>query len=72
MIRDPIEQETEYVEFLKKRIQSDNYKNNVSKENFKKTKQKYDKAKLKLKMIIEGVWTQMSVVLKIDTIDIGL
>jgi CRISPR/Cas system-associated endoribonuclease Cas2 len=40
-----------YVEFLKKRIQSSNFKNNVTKEEFEKTKKKYDKAKLKLKFM---------------------
>lgn len=48
--------EEEYVAFLQKRIQSANYKDKVSKEEFKKTKEKYSKAKLKLKMMKEGVW----------------
>jgi len=51
---DPIEQEEKYVEFLRKRVQSDNYKANVSKEEFEKTKKKYDKAKLKLKFLKLG------------------
>ena len=50
---DPIEQEEKYVEFLRKRVQSENYKANVSKEELKKTKAKYDKAKLKLKFLRE-------------------
>lgn len=45
------EHEEKYVEFLKKRLASDNFKANVSKEEYEKTKQKYDKAKLKLKMM---------------------
>jgi len=44
-----LEEHIKYIEFLKKRIQSKNYKNNVSKEEFQKTKLKYDKAKLILK-----------------------
>ena len=48
-----MEHEEKYLEFLRKRVQSDNYKNNVSEEEFKKTKAKYDKAKLKLKMMKE-------------------
>lgn len=40
----------EYVEFLKKRLDSTNYKNNVTKEEYQKTKEKYDKAKLVLKL----------------------
>jgi hypothetical protein len=51
--RDPIEQEEAYVEFLKKRIQSKNYKDSVSSEEFEKEKRKYDKAKLKLKFLRE-------------------
>jgi len=52
----PIEREEQYVAFLKKRLASKNYKANVSEEEFEKTKRKYDKAKLKLKMMKQGVW----------------
>lgn len=41
----------EYLEFLKKRIESQNYKNNVTKEEYEKTKAKYDKAKLVYKLM---------------------
>lgn len=41
----------QYIEFLKKRLESKNYKNNVSKEEFDKTKEKYEKAKLRLKIL---------------------
>jgi hypothetical protein len=51
-----LEHEEKYVELLRKRIQSKNFKENVSKEEFDKTKRKYDKAKLKLKMMREGTW----------------
>lgn len=47
-----LEKHHEYVEFLKKRVFSENYKTNVSTEEFVKTKAKYDKAKLKLKYLI--------------------
>lgn len=46
-----IEFEEKYVEFLQKRLASKNFKENVSKEEYDKTKYKYDKAKLKLKML---------------------
>ena len=49
------EHEIRYVEFLKKRLASDNFKANASKEELDKTKKQYDKAKLKLKMMKEGV-----------------
>jgi hypothetical protein len=52
--RDPIKEHEEFVEFLKKRVQSKNYKENVSKEEYDKTKAKYDKAKLKLKFMKES------------------
>ncbi len=44
-----LKQEEDYVAFLKKRIDSKNYKNSVSEEEYQKTLAKYDKAKLKLK-----------------------
>jgi hypothetical protein len=44
-------QETQYLEFLKKRLASKNYKANVSAEEYDKTKQKYDKAKFRLKIL---------------------
>ena len=47
--------EGKYVEFLKKRLNSDNFKQNVSKEEYEKTKKKYDKAKLKLNMMKKGM-----------------
>jgi hypothetical protein len=46
-----IEKHKEYVEFLRKRVQSENFKNNTSKEEYEKTLQKYDKAKLVLKIM---------------------
>lgn len=50
---DKIAHEERYVDFLRKKVQSKNYKNNVPKEEFDKTKLKYDKAKLKLRMLKE-------------------
>lgn len=50
---DLVKQEEDYVAFLKKRLDSDNFKKNVSQEEYDKTKQKYDKAKLKLKFLKE-------------------
>lgn len=46
-----LERYKEYVEFLRKRVFSENYKSNVSEEEYKKTRGKYDKAKLKLKFM---------------------
>ena len=46
-----IRHEEDYVDFLKKRLGSKNFKNNVSEEEFNKTQQKYDKAKLKLRLL---------------------
>lgn len=40
----------QYAEFLKKRLESKNYKANVSPEEFAKTKAKYDKVKLRIKL----------------------
>ncbi len=44
-------EEEEYLKFLKKRLDSDNYKENVTQEEYQKTRAKYDKAKLKLKFL---------------------
>lgn len=46
-----IEREEEYVEFLKRRLNSDNYKANVDKEEYELTKKKYEKAKFKLRVL---------------------
>ena len=51
---DKIRHEEEFIAFLRKRLDSDNYKNNVTPEEYEKTKQKYDKAKLKLKFLKES------------------
>lgn len=40
-----------YIEFLKKRLNSENYQKRVSKEEYAKEKDKYDKAKLKMKLL---------------------
>lgn len=46
-----IEHEENYVAFLKKRLESTNFKENVSPEEYALTKEKYDKAKFKLKLL---------------------
>jgi len=48
---DPIKHETEYVELLKKRLNSDHFKENSTEAEIEMTKKKYDKAKLKLRML---------------------
>lgn len=44
-------EEEAYMVFLKKRLDSSNYKNSVSTEEYEKTKQKYEKVKLKLRLL---------------------
>lgn len=44
-------QEEDYMKFLKKQLDSKNYKSAVSKEEYAKTQAKYDKVKLKLRLI---------------------
>jgi len=46
-----IAHEEKYVEFLKKRLDSKNYRDNVTAEEYNKTKEKYDKAKFRLKTL---------------------
>lgn len=46
-----IKHDEEYLEFLKKRLDSKNYKSNVNEEEFNKTKEKYEKLKLKLRFL---------------------
>lgn len=45
------EHEKQYLEFLFKRLNSQHFKDSVSKEEYDKTKAKYEKAKLKLKLL---------------------
>lgn len=45
-------QRQDYIAFLEKRINSKNYKNNVSAAEFEKTKEKLDKERLKLKLLV--------------------
>jgi len=52
-IDNSFQHEEKYVVFLKKALQSDNFKSRVSEEEYEKTKKKYDKAKLRLKMMKE-------------------
>jgi len=48
-----VEHEQQYVAFLKKRLESENYKANVTPEEYAATKEKYDRAKFKLKVLRE-------------------
>ncbi len=48
-----IEHEEQYVAFLRKRLDSENFKKAVTKEEYDAEKRKYDKAKFKLKMLKE-------------------
>lgn len=44
----------DYIAFLKKRLESENYKANVPLEEQNKEKEKYDKAKFRLKLLTKG------------------
>ena len=46
-----IDMDREYASFLKKRLDSKNYKAAVSKEEYEKTKRKYENVKLKIKLL---------------------
>lgn len=46
-----IKQEQDYIAFLEKRLNSENYKKNVSKEEYAKTQEKLKKAKLVLRIL---------------------
>lgn len=48
---DPVKQEEDYVAFLKKRLESEHYRANVSPEEYNKTEAKYKKAKFRLKVL---------------------
>jgi hypothetical protein len=48
---DPIQHEENYVAFLKARLESENFQANATPEEIELTKQKYEKAKFKLKML---------------------
>jgi len=47
----PREHETQYVAFLKKRLESKNFLANAKPEEIEETKKKYERAKFKLKMM---------------------
>lgn len=49
-----IEMSETYLAFLRKQIDSTNYRLSVSEQEYKKTKAKYDKEKLKLKFLKES------------------
>ena len=46
-----IKQEEDYIAFLEKRLNSENYKKNVSAEEYSKTQEKLKKARLVLKIL---------------------
>lgn len=46
-----IAHEEQYVEFLRVRLASENFKANVSEEEYQKTKEKHDRAKFRLKLL---------------------
>jgi hypothetical protein len=50
-MKNRLQQEKDYVEFLERRLKSANFKKNVSPEEFDKTAQKLKKAKLVLRVL---------------------
>lgn len=52
-LQQQIEHEKQYVAFLKKRLESENFKANASPEEIEATRKKYDKAKFKLKLLTQ-------------------
>ena len=46
-----LEHEEKYIEFLKKKLASENWKSQATPEEIELTKKKFDKAKFKLKMM---------------------
>lgn len=46
-----IEETKQYIQFLEKRLASNNYRTKVSREELQKTKDAYDKAKQRLKLL---------------------
>ena len=46
-----IDMDKEYAAFLKKRLESKNYKAVATKEEYEETKQKYENVKLKIKLL---------------------
>jgi hypothetical protein len=46
-----IKETEDYIIFLRKALDSKNYKARVSEEEYNKTKEKYDKAKLRLRLL---------------------
>jgi hypothetical protein len=50
-MKDRLQHEKDYVEFLTRRVNSANFKKNVSPEEFEKTEKKLKKAKLILRML---------------------
>lgn len=51
--KEEIEHEEKYVKFLRKRLDSEHYKNNVSDADYQETLSKYNKAKFRLKLLKE-------------------
>lgn len=50
-----LKKEEEYFEFLQKRLNSENYKNNVSSEEYEKTKQKFKNLKFRIRILKESL-----------------
>jgi hypothetical protein len=50
-IEQRLQREREYLQFLKKRIESKNYRSAVGEEEYEKTREKYKKAKLIVKIL---------------------
>ena len=53
--QDQLKHEQDYVAFLKKRLESKHFQENASPDEIILTQKKYDKAKLKLRMMEKGL-----------------
>lgn len=49
--KEELAHEIQYMEFLRKRLDSASFRANVTEEEYKKTKEKYDKVKFRIKIL---------------------
>lgn len=52
--QEEINHEINYISFLKKQLDSNNYKKNISTEQYEKTEQKYKNSKFRLKILLSN------------------
>lgn len=49
--QDPLKHESDYIAFLEKRVASENYRRNVTPEEYEQTKEKLKRARFKFKVL---------------------